>query len=172
MKHLLTKRHWQLFLLLLMGISFASSAATLSDGNPKYKLLVWDNNGLSTSFELEYGATITFSEGQMVITNDVADVIPFDMDNTWKLTYEPVDGPGSGLESLSADYNSVVFNGEDIIFRNLKSGSNVSVYSVNGILIMNKTIAYDGDFSFGLSNQSQGVYIVSVNGKTYKIVKK
>ena len=165
-------RHVRCFVLLLMGITFATNAATISDDNVKYKLLLWDMDGQKIEFMLDYGVTITFDDDQLIITNDVADIIPFDLDNTWKLTYAAVGGDGTGVQSLSEDLNTVQFNGQNIMFQHLKAGSKVSVYAVNGMLMMNKTIASDGELTVDLSNFSQGVYVVNVNNKTYKVVKK
>ena len=74
-------------------------------------------------------------------------------------------------KTITTDY-SVEFSGDVIVFHNLKAGSNISIFAANGILMMNKTLANDGDYTYNLSNLSQGVYVVNVNGKTYKIVKK
>ena len=126
---------------------------------------------MTTDFLLENGVTITFNDGKLVITNDVADILDYDLDGIWKWTYEDTGDHGSGIQSISSDY-SVQFGGDMIVFRNLKAGSNISIYAVNGIQMMNETIANDGEYTFQLSNLTQGVYVVNVNGKTYKIVKK
>ena len=77
----------------------------------------------------------------------------------------------SNTESVSS-MTSTLKKMVQIVFRNLKAGSNISIYAVNGIQMMNETIANDGEYTFQLSNLTQGVYVVNVNGKTYKIVKK
>lgn len=163
--------HLRYLLLLVVCFSFAANAAAFTVATPKYKLVLWEKSGLTTDFLLENGVTITFSDGNLVLTNDVADITDFDLDGIWKWTYVDISDHSSGIQSISSDY-SVQFGGDMIVFRNLKAGSNISLYAVNGILLMNKTIANDGDYTFQLSNLSQGVYVVNVNGKTYKIVKK
>ena len=40
------------------------------------------------------------------------------------------------------------------------------------MLVINKSINTDGEYALPLSSLSQGVYVVNVNGKTFKIVKK
>jgi len=163
-------QHLRYFLILLVSISFATNASAFT-ATPKYKLVLWEKNGLTTDFLLENGVTITFNDGKLVITNDVADILDYDLDGIWKWTYEDTGDHGSGIQSISSDY-SVQFGGDMIVFRNLKAGSNISIYAVNGIQMMNETIANDGEYTFQLSNLTQGVYVVNVNGKTYKIVKK
>jgi len=39
-------------------------------------------------------------------------------------------------------------------------------------LVFTKTVSTNGEYAFPLSNLSQGVYVVNVNGVTYKILKK
>lgn len=171
MKKFLTKHHLQYVLLMMMSITFAANAAGTGNNGPKYKLVLWEQNGLTTDFLLENGVTITFSDGQLLITNDVADITDFELDNIWKWTYDVINQDGSGIQTITTDY-SVEFSGDVIVFHNLKAGSNISIFAANGILMMNKTLANDGDYTYNLSNLSQGVYVVNVNGKTYKIVKK
>jgi hypothetical protein len=88
----------------------------------------------------------------------------------WKFTYEW--GEGSGINNIAADNTSMKFDGSAIVFPALEAGSRIMVYASNGSLVMNKTVSEAGEYAFPLSSLSQGVYMVNVNGKTYKIVKK
>ena len=64
------------------------------------------------------------------------------------------------------------FIGNDIVFTSLEKGTNIMVYAANGMLVMNKSVEDAGDCTLSLAGLSQGVYVISVNGKTLKIVKK
>ena len=63
-------------------------------------------------------------------------------------------------------------SGESLLFPALKANSTVSVYSLNGTLVFKKTIHQNGEYAFPLSNLNAGVYMVNVNGLTYKIMKR
>ncbi len=163
--------------LLLVALAFAFNASADADYClNKYMIGVWEFGDRMpvAEFKLEYGATVTFNEGQIIITNDVADII-FDrnLDEVWKLTYRNyVDPNPSSIQSIVDDVNNMKYDGNAILFPALKAGSNVAVFATNGMVLINKNITTDGEYSLPLSDLSQGVYIVNVNGKTFKIVKK
>jgi len=171
-KFYLLKPSWQHLLFLILGLSIGINTSA-QDCMSMYNLVVWEKGETEplNEFKLEYGATVTFNEGQIIITNDVADIIlDNNLDEIWKLTYKRQDD--TGIQNIFDNSDSMKFNGSAIIFPSLKAGSNVSVFAANGILLMSKTIATTGEYAFPLSNLNQGIYIVNVNGKTYKISKK
>ena len=153
-------------LLLLLGIAFALGANAQSN----YKLVVWEKGGAVVgNYELTYTPNVTFTETEMIITTSLADVYYYGLPNMWKLTYESVP---TSVNNIMADNNAMLFNGDAIVFPALEAGSNIAVYAANGALVINKTVSSAGEYAFPISSLSQGVYMVNVNGKTYKIVKK
>ena len=153
-------------LLLLLGIAFAMGANAQSN----YKLVVWEKGGAVVgNYELTYTPKVTFTETEMIITTSLADVYYYGLPNMWKLTYESVP---TSVNNIMADNNAMLFNGDAIVFPALEAGSNIAVYAANGALVINKTVSSAGEYAFPISSLSQGVYMVNVNGKTYKIVKK
>ena len=156
-------------LLLLLGITFALGA----NAEDHYRLLVWEKSGnIVGSFELSSTPMVTFTETDMVVTTTIGDVYyhNYDLPDMWKLTYEEYEP--TGVKNILADANAMNFDGNSIIFPALEAGSKIAVYSANGSMVLDKTVSCDGEYAFPLSNLSQGVYVVNVNGKTYKIVKK
>lgn len=153
-------------LLLLLGMTFALCANAQSN----YKLVVWEKGGAVVgNYELTYTPKVTFTETEMIITTSLADVYYYGLPNMWKLTYESVP---TSVNNILADNNAMQFTGDAIVFPVLEAGSNIAVYAANGALVINKTVSSAGEYAFPISNLSQGVYMVNVNGKTYKIVKK
>lgn len=161
--------------LLLVALSFAFNASA-DDCLNKYMIGVWEFGDRMpvAEFRLEYGATVTFNEGQIIITNDVADIIfERNLDEVWKLTYRNfVDPNPSSIQSIVDDVDGMKYDGNVVMFPSLKAGSNIAVFAANGMVLINKSITTDGEYSLPLTGLSQGVYIVNVNGKTFKIVKK
>ena len=91
-------------------------------------------------------------------------------ENMARFTYE--DNTVTAITNLQTDEPSFRLNGESLLFPALKANSTVSVYSLNGTLIFKKTVRQNGEYAFPLSNLNAGVYMVNVNGLTYKIVKR
>ncbi|MBQ6079002.1 MAG: T9SS type A sorting domain-containing protein [Muribaculaceae bacterium] len=154
-------------LLLLLGMTFALGA----NAQDYYKMVVWEKGGAVVgTYELTYTPKVTFTETEMIVTTSIADVYYYNLPNMWKITYEEYEP--TGLDNILADANAMKFNGSAIVFPALEAGSNITVYAVNGTMVLNKTVSSAGEYAFPISSLSQGVYLVNVNGKTYKIVKK
>ena len=76
------------------------------------------------------------------------------------------------LSDIQSESLPCIFDGNTLLFPALRANSTVSLYSLNGTLIFNKTVRTAGEYSFPLSGLNAGVYVVTVNGLTYKIVKR
>ena len=129
-------------MLLVVGVAFAFNASAESG---KWVLQLWDHTGqICGTYDLTIQPNVTFTEDQVVVTTDVADVFYYSLPNMWKFTYQWT--PGSGLNNIAADNTMMKYDGS--------------------------SIGTAGEYAFPLNSLSQGVYMVNVNGKTYKIVKK
>lgn len=132
-------------------------------------LVVWAKDGTKVAYALSEKPIVAFTETDLVITAKGVEV-NYSLENMARFTYEentPVD-----ITNLQTDESSFKLNGESLLFPALKANSTVSVYSLNGSLVFKKTVRKDGEYSFPLSGLNNGVYLVTVNGLTYKIQKK
>ena len=118
----------------------------------------------------DFEPTVTFGDNQLTITTKFLEVEAYDLSEIRKITYQNDDG--SGINDMVAEKATMKFMGEDIIFSSLEKGTSISVYSANGMLMMKKNVADAGDCTLSLTGLSQGVYVISVNGQTFKVVKK
>ncbi len=59
------------------------------------------------------------------------------------------------------------YQGNSIIFHSLPAGSQIAVFTVGGIAVAQYEA--EGDFTLPLDNLEKGVYVVSVNNKSFKI---
>ena len=154
-------------MLLFVGLTcgFNASAST-----PNWVLSIWDREGVDVA-TIALGAepNVTFEDNLVTVTNNIGDQLFFNLPDLWKFTY---DHPTSINDIAANDATSMQCDGNSIVFNNLKAGANIAVYAANGTLVMNKRVAADGEYAFSLSNLSQGVYLVNVNGLTFKIAKK
>ena len=75
----------------------------------------------------------------------------------------------SGIDGVNGHDVIVVTVGDNIIVKNAKLDSNVRVYAADGAMIASE-VATDGDVV--VETPIKGIYIVSVNGKTFKVMVK
>lgn len=132
-------------------------------------LVVWAKDGTRVAYALADKPIVTFTETDLVITSNGIKV-NYALVNLARFTYEK--STTAGITNLNNDESSLNLNKEALLFPSLRANSTVSVYSANGTLVFRQTVRKDGEFSFPISNLNTGVYMVNVNGLTYKIVKR
>lgn len=155
------------FRLLTMLLSFLC-LQTMAE-KPKTQLVVWAKDGTRVAYALAEKPKVTFTVSDLVITTNGVEV-NYSLDNMVRFTYEANDI--SSITNLQTDESVFKLNGESLLFPTLKANSTIYVYSLNGSLVFKKTVLQDGEYAFPLSDLNAGVYMVNVNGLTYKIVKR
>lgn len=153
--------------LLLVLLSFFCLSAMADE--PKTQLVVWAKDGTKVAYALVEKPKVTFTETDLVITAKGVEV-NYSLENMARFTYESNDE--SAIINLQTDESPFKLTGESLLFPALKANSTVSVYALNGTLVFKKTVRQDGEYAFPLSNLNAGIYMVNVNGLTYKIVKR
>ena len=86
-----------------------------------------------------------------------------------KFTYE--NDTESGVFNLLTE-DKYYYDGESLQFQELKANSVISVYTLNGTCVLNRTTQQAGTYAIPLSRLQSGAYIIKVNGLTFKILKK
>lgn len=150
--------------LLLLGGSFS----TMAD-EPKTHLVVWAKDGAKVAYVLNENPKVTFTEEYLVITANGVEV-NYRLENMARFTYE--SNNASAITNLRTGEWPFQMNNESLLFPALKANSTIAIYSLNGTLVFQKTIQKDGEYAFPLSNLDMGIYMVNINGLTYKIVKR
>lgn len=156
----------QVFIFTILLLSFVSAMAE----KPKTFLIVWAKNGIKVAYALVEKPRVTFTETDLVINTNSGEVIKYSLENMARFTYE--DNSIAGIKNLQTGELPFEVNDESLIFPTLKENSIVSICSLNGTLVFKKTINQEGEYAFPLSILNTGVYVVTVNGLTYKIMKK
>jgi len=136
---------------------------------PATHLVVWAKDGTKVAYALAEKPKVTFTETDLVITANGVEV-NYTLEKMARFTYE--NDETVSITNLQTGKSSFKLDGESLLFPALKANSTVSLYSLNGTLVFNKTIRTAGEYSFPLSGLNAGVYVVTVNGLTYKIVKR
>lgn len=159
-------------LLLLVGMTFALNASS-AENDCKWVFELWSIDDDIPILKLDFAdfePSVTFGDNQLVVTTKYLEVEFYDLNEIRKITY--LFNDGSGINDVVAETAMIKFKGDVIEFTAFEKGSNILVYAANGMLLMKRTVSDSGDCTLSLSSLSQGVYVVNVNGKTFKIVKK
>ncbi|MCH4156755.1 MAG: T9SS type A sorting domain-containing protein [Muribaculaceae bacterium] len=143
--------------MLLIGVAMSMQAQEYTT------LVVLMRDGSSTKVQLSEEPKVTFSGTNLNIAT-TATTLQLDRAKVQRFNYVN-DG---GVKGVSADNKSTyIKRGDLLIFQDLKSGSKVSVFGVDGRMLKDATAS--GNYEMSLSELSSGVYIVDVNGTTTKI---
>lgn len=152
-----------------MTLFLALSCLDIAAGGASSVLMVWAKDGTKVAFALAEKPTVTFDAANLLISSGGVSV-SYPLENMARFTYgsgEPTD-----IKGAEADRASFKVNGETLLFPALKANSTVSVYSLNGTLVLKKTTGADGECAIPLSGMASGVYVITVNGLSYKISKR
>ena len=152
-------------LLVLLSLFCLSAMAD----EPKTQLVVWAKDGTRVAYALAEKPKVTFTETDLVITAQGVEV-NYLLENMARFTYE--SNSNNAIRNLKTGEVSFKLDGESLLFPALKANSTASLYTLNGTLVFKKTVRQNGEYAFPLSNLNAGVYMVNVNGLTYKIVKR
>lgn len=136
-----------------------------------YDLVMWAKDGSKiATYALTGKPKVTFNENKFAVECDGLEIEYYELDNLARFTYEK--NTETAIRSITTDKGKFVMNGGVLTFSSLKANSTISIYSLNGALVFKKTIPQAGEYTLNIANLNVGVYMVNVNGSTYKIVKK
>ncbi len=131
-------------------------------------LTIWnrDNSAIKV-INLKEEPLITISEESMQITTPEL-VLNYGIKEVHKFTYSDFE-TGISNTLFPADFYQ-----EDlrIVLHNMKPKNGVTLYGVNGMSIPINVEQQGDDYVISLENLSSGVYLLNVDGKTTKILKK
>lgn len=167
----LPKLSWRHLVVLLVAVASVSSAFAQQQKTGIYlRLWQWGNDEPIAEFKMLEDPKVVFDGQEMRLSTDLIDVIAYDLAGIRKFTY--FDYTQVGVNDVEFDAPSFRFDGEQMTVSAPDGGCMVSVYSANGSLVKSENVVGGGVCAVSLSQLGRGVYVVKVNGRTYKIVKK
>lgn len=155
-------------LLTIILLLTLTALPSMAQGKPN-ALTVWSKDGRETVFALADKPVVSFTETTLFIKTKGMEV-SYPLKDMRKLSYdydETVD-----VVDIQTDRRAVSLKGNTLVFRSLPLNSRIAVTASDGAVVLQRTITHQGSYSFSLSGMSAGVYLVSVNGLTYKVAKK
>lgn len=136
-----------------------------------YSVLLWGvNSEILASYTSSMKPKITFMESSLIVSSNNIDIECFDLLNVSKITYQ--DDTNVGISNVKLDDTDFKMEGDVMTFPKLKQNSTISIYTLNGTCLKRDTCSGEGSYKLDISNIGTGVYLVKVNGLTFKIYKK
>lgn len=149
-----------IFLLSFLGLSAIAQTKT--------NLVVWTKDGTQVAYALKDKPKVQFTETSMVISSNNLEV-DYPLKDMKCFTYGTAS---TSVTNIHTNISPFKISGDCLLFSALQKNSNIAIYTSNGVPVLRKTVSQSGEYAFPLNELSNGVYIVNVNGITYKFVKR
>lgn len=133
-------------------------------------LNVWTKDGKCIEFALDETPRIKLTDVDLLIsTNDLELSYPLNIIDrfTFKLPQF-----GDGIYNIESNRQVFTISEQSMVFPDLEKNSTIVISSLNGILLFNKNITQPGRYVLPISSFKAGIYLVNVNGITYKFSRK
>lgn len=136
-----------------------------------YSVLLWGTNGeVLALYTSSMKPKVTFTESSLTVSSNNIEIEYFELYNFSKITYD--DDTNVGISNIKLDSSKFKMDGDVLTFPELKRNSTVSIYTLNGTCLRRESHAEGGPCKLDISGIGSGVYLVKVNGLTFKIYKK
>lgn len=143
-------------------------AAEPEDKEPsESQLVVWHKDGSKVMFALSQNPKITMS-GEMVKVESTATSMEFEFEAIRKMTYDIDLADNIKVIGDTGNKHFTLSDGS-ITFLPAERDLNVRIVAINGIVVKEFVVKKDEPTVLPLSTLIAGVYLVNVNGVTYKI---
>lgn len=130
-------------------------------------LVVWQKNGKKAYYSLDERPKTTFTATDLVITTHLV-TVNYPLSNVLRYTYETA----TGIDDIHNNKGfSMSEDGSEVILHNVAKGTKVSVYSVDGKLLEQRTSGGETAMTISFLRRRSGVYVVKHDDVSYKIVR-
>ena len=131
-------------------------------------LILLLKDGTTQTYELAEQPVITVVGTELKIVANHADVsIP--LSDVVRYTFQKRT---TGIDEVDTNQEVIDYKDGVLTLSGLEAGTPISLYTIDGRLLQAHTVADDGTFRQSLASLRQGVYVVKVNHKSYKIMKR
>ena len=131
-------------------------------------LILLLKDGTTQTYELAEQPVITVVGTELKIVANHADVsIP--LSDVVHYTFQKRT---TGIDEVDTNQEVIDYKDGVLTLSGLEAGTPISLYTIDGRLLQAHTVADDGTYRQSLASLRQGVYVVKVNHKSYKIMKR
>ena len=148
------------------GAGFHLALDTIGRAKPMM-LVITAKDGTQSRYVLRTKPRVTVEKPYLIVEADGA-MISFDLDELQDMRYELAPTP-TDIDNVVGDTPDASPR-ESILFGNLPADCQLSVYNLDGKLLFSRQTG-EGSLTLPLDRLDSGIYIVKLNGNTYKIQK-
>lgn len=153
-------------IILILSIIFSSIGA---EATYKYLHIHLMNDEITT-FALEDNIELSFYNSYLWVRSSAVAPISILLEDIKKFSHS---------DSLDADdpelFEDAVpifqIKQDELVFSNLKENAIITIYELNGNLILKKKIKIGGSYKCPLGDLKKGIYIVNVDGVIFKVLR-
>ncbi|MFA6199806.1 MAG: T9SS type A sorting domain-containing protein [Bacteroidales bacterium] len=120
------------------------------------------------TYSINQNGKLTFSNNDIIISQPSGEIYYFAIDNIRKIYF-----PSGNSLSEVLPYNNIKLypnpSKDNINLSNINSKTSISIYNIEGKLVFYEIIYQDK--SINISNLSNGIYVVKVGNKEFRLVK-
>lgn len=133
-----------------------------------FSFVVWTNAGEQIAYDLDVRPKLTDSADMLILsTNETT--VEYPKADVAKFTLQSRQ---SKLEHNAIENNPIQQMGERILLNGCQVGTLVRICDINGRVLFLESVDNTGAMEISLAEYPKGLYIISVNKFTYKIIKK
>lgn len=154
------------FRLVILAFLVMLSMPVVAD---EYCFVVWTKRGEQISIPLIEKPKI-INSGDNLIMNTTTTTVEYPKTEVGKFTLN-LQEPG-GIDAGEMSDCEIIHNGNIVILSGLRAGSEVKVFTIGGYAVLTGCVGDDGSLALDLSPLGQGIYIVSTENITCKIIKR
>lgn len=151
-----------LFSIVLFGSAMFVSAIELN------ALILHMKSGKQVTCFLKEQPKVSFVENDLIINTDFGETC-YQVGDIVKFTYSYVDP--NHIDDILASNICFNFDGQTLSAKNLEPSSNVSIFSIDGILLRSAKVADNGEISVDIPLTSGSVIIVKTSELNFKVRK-
>ena len=159
-------RHFVFITLLLSALLIGFSSHSNAQGT-NVNLIVTTIDGAEQIYQLTDESQLHFENGQTLVIEDGNNTIRFELANIRKMVCSEVVGTAENSASQLQILPNPTHN--SFIIRNLNETSMARIYSLDGRLV--KAFQASEGMVVDMSELSQGMYLLHINGQTSKLMK-
>ena len=151
-----------LWSIVLFGSAMFVSAIELN------ALILHMKSGKQVTCFLKEQPKVSFVENDLIINTDFGETC-YQVGDIVKFTYSYVDP--NHIDDILASNICFNFDGQTLSAKNLEPSSNVSIFSIDGILLRSAKVADNGEISVDIPLTSGSVIIVKTSELNFKVRK-
>ena len=129
-------------------------------------LVVWHKDGTKVLFKLSDEPKVCYTGD--IVTIHAGSMIEYSFQAIRKMTFETEEAVGISTPEFASE-QPFLSDGQMVSFQPSTNDLHVRIISINGMVLKDFTVRHDGFSQFSFQPYPAGVYLLNINGVTYKI---